>query len=452
MIEQLHQPPLERTDIVSTSIDRVKAAIQDFQSHSSPSAPTAPPAGFACTFATDMFRFVWLLSSSGYRLSPNAVHSFSLLISSAGPIAVRTSCHIIVKGETEYGDLPLRPAGAPLAMPCCLSRSLTAVALTLHIRFRDFVQANAVTVCAADAVLRRPGRRRRIAEAAANAPSAAMIYLVAAAWRRSDSLQPLRAASTRSCRRTNRLATTAWPCRCNVEATVGPDSTRRAPSLSVVACGSMLAEIHCPFAPSTNRCTAAVNSDDSAPVAPREGRPCLCGRCWSSSSKCQRPRRPRFGADSVHSLRFDSVPVLLAELDAQRNVYIVLAQRLGSIRSNRANRWSDAGCRSNHLHALRKHFKSQTSGNRFALLPFALRTRARLYAGRMVCRMPRALGTHFSWFVSHTLFHTGCCALPDARRARAAQSLQFSTLAVAIRRRPFTNAIVSYWFFRREVR
>ena len=46
-------------------------------------------------------------------------------------------------------------------MPCCLSRSLTAVALTLHIRFRDFVQANAVTVCAADAVLRRPGRRRR---------------------------------------------------------------------------------------------------------------------------------------------------------------------------------------------------------------------------------------------------------------------------------------------------
>jgi hypothetical protein len=49
MIEQLHQPPLERTDIVSTSIDRVKAAIQDFQSHSSPSAPTAPPAGFSCT-------------------------------------------------------------------------------------------------------------------------------------------------------------------------------------------------------------------------------------------------------------------------------------------------------------------------------------------------------------------------------------------------------------------
>ena len=215
-------------------------------------------------------RFVWLLSSSGYRLSPNAVHSFSLLISSAGPIAVRTSCHIIVKGETEYGDLPLRPAGAPLAMPCCLSRSLTAVALTLHIRFRDFVQANAVTVCAADAVLRRPGRRRRIAEAAANAPSAAMIYLVAAAWRRSDSPQPLRAASTRSCRRTNRLATTAWPCRCNVEATVGPDSTRRAPSLAVVACGcwpKFIAPLRLRRTIVRRRSTVTT---DSAPVAPRE--------------------------------------------------------------------------------------------------------------------------------------------------------------------------------------
>jgi hypothetical protein len=68
MIEQLHQPPLERTDIVSASIDRVKAAIQDFQSHSSPSAPTAPPAGLLAPCDG----YVGLLAVVIERLSANA--------------------------------------------------------------------------------------------------------------------------------------------------------------------------------------------------------------------------------------------------------------------------------------------------------------------------------------------------------------------------------------------
>ena len=70
----------------------------------------------------------------------------------------------------------------------------------------------------------------------------------------------------------------------------------------------------------------------------------------------------------------------------------------------------------------------------------------------VVCHVRVALGTHFSCFAPHSCpspaarEHTrcmgGCCALSDATRAYAAQSLQFSTPAVAIRRRPFTNAIV----------
>ena len=36
MVDLLHQPPLEPTDIASSSIDRVQATVQDYHSHSSP--------------------------------------------------------------------------------------------------------------------------------------------------------------------------------------------------------------------------------------------------------------------------------------------------------------------------------------------------------------------------------------------------------------------------------